>query len=106
MAFELLLAGFIMSVGLAMAGAGTYFYQWLNGQQAMLRYDGKTFVHTLGHLLMSFVCGPFIMLQLGWKHEDNGTLSMGSVLVSALIAFGWSFITGLLLMGIYLSIFG
>jgi hypothetical protein len=106
MAFELMLAGFIMAVGLATAGAGTYFYQWLNGQQAMLRYDGKTFAHTLGHLLMSFICGPFIMLQLGWKHEDNGTLSMTSVMVSALVAFGWSFITGLLLMGIYLMIFG
>lgn len=106
MAFELLLAGFIMAVGLAMAGTGTYFYQWAIGQPAMLRYDGKTFLHTLGHLLMSFVCGPFIMLQLGWKQQDDGTLSMGSVLVSALVAFGWSFITGLLLMGIYLAIFG
>ncbi len=43
MAFELLLAGFIMAVGLAMAGTGTYFYQWAIGQPAMLRYDGKTF---------------------------------------------------------------
>ena len=45
MMFELLLAGFIMAVGLAIAGTGTYFYQWVIGQQAMLRYDGKTFVH-------------------------------------------------------------
>ena len=104
MMFELLLAGFIMAVGLAIAGTGTYFYQWVIGQQAMLRYDGKTFVHTLGHLLMSFVCGPFIMLQMGWKQEDDGTLSIGSVLVSALVAFGWSFITGLFFMGIYLAI--
>ncbi len=106
MAFELLLAAFIMAVGLAMAGTGTYFYQWLNGQQAMLRYDGKNFLGTLGHLLMSFVCGPFIMLQMGWKQEDDGTLSVGSVLVSALVAFGWSFITGLLLIGIYFAITG
>ncbi len=106
MAYELLLAGFIMAVGLAMAGTGTYFYQWAIGEPAMLRYDGKTFLHTLGHLLMSFICGPFIMLQLGWKQQDDGTLSMGSVLVSALVAFGWSFITGLLLMGIYLAFFG
>jgi hypothetical protein len=106
MAFELMLAAFIMAVGLAMAGSGTYFYQWLAGQDAMLRYDGKTYAHAVGNLVMSFICGPFIMLQLGWKQQDNGTLSMGSVLVSALVAFGWSFITGLLLMGIYLAIFG
>ena len=40
MMFELMLAGFIMAVGLAIAGSGTYFYQWLIGEQAMLRYDG------------------------------------------------------------------
>ena len=102
--FELMVAGFIMAVGLAIAGTGTYFYQWVIGQQAILRYDGKTIMHMFGHLFMSFVCGPFIMLQLGWKQEDDGTLSIGSVLVSALVAFGWSFLTGLLFLGIYFSI--
>src|SRR3569623_2803929 len=104
--FELLLAGFSMAVGLSIAGTGTYFYQWMIGQPAMLRYDGKTFVHSLGHLLMSFLCGPFIMLQMGWKQEDDGTLSLGSVLLRALVAFGWSFITGLVILGIYLGITG
>ena len=106
MAFELLLAAFIMGVGLAMAGAGTYFYQWLAGEPAMLRYDGKTWLGMIGHLVMSFVCGPYIMLQLGWRQEDDGTLSVGSVLVSALVAFGWSFVTGLFFLGAYLAILG
>ena len=106
MMFELLLAGFIMAVGLAIAGTGTYFYQWAIGQQAMLRYDGKTIVHMFGHLFMSFVCGPFIMLQMGWQQEDDGTLSVGSILVSALVAVGWSFLTGLFFLGIYFAIVG
>lgn len=106
MMFTLLLAGFIMAIGLAIAGAGTYFYQWVLGQQAILRYDGKTFVHMLGNLFMSFICGPFIMLQMGWRQEDDGTLSVGSVLVGALVAFGWSFITGLLVLSVYLAITG
>ena len=105
MLFEFLLAGFIMAVGLAIAGSGTFFYQWVIGQQAMLRYDGKTIFHMFGHLLMSFLCGPFIMLQMGWRQEQDGTLSIGSVLVSALVAFGWSFITGLFFLGLYLAIF-
>ena len=74
-------------------------------QQAMLRFDGKTFVHTLGHLVMSFVCGPIIMLQMGWRSEKDGTISIGSALLSAFIAFGWSFITGLLFLGAYFAIF-
>jgi hypothetical protein len=105
MTFELLLAAFIMAVGLSIAGSGTYAYQWVRGEQAMLRYDGKTWLGMLGHLFMSFVCGPYIMLQMGWKQEDDGTLSLGSVLVSALVAFGWSFITGLFFLGFYLAIF-
>ncbi|HWA20717.1 MAG TPA: hypothetical protein VG757_17150 [Devosia sp.] len=104
MTFEFLLAGMIMFVGLSIAGAGTHLYQWRVGEQAMLRYDGKTFLHTLGHLAMSFVCGPYIMLQMGWKQEDDGTLSVGSVLISALVAFGWSFITGLIFLGAYFSV--
>jgi hypothetical protein len=104
MTFELILAAFIMGVGLAMAGAGTHFYQWLAGQQAMLRYDGRNWLGTMGHLTMSFICGPYIMLQMGWRQEDDGTLSIGSVLLSALVAFGWSFITGLFFMGLYVAL--
>ncbi len=102
---ELVLAGFIMAVGLSIAGAGTHLYQGFAKQQAMLRYDGKTFVAALGHLAVSFICGPYIMLQMGWRQEDDGTLSLGSALISALVAFGWSFITGLIVMGTYFSIF-
>ena len=35
---ELLLAGLIMAVGLAIAGVGTYLYQWLANTQAALRW--------------------------------------------------------------------
>jgi hypothetical protein len=101
---ELLLAAFLIGVGLCIAGAGTHLYQWLAKQQAMLRYDGKTFAGSMGHLAMSFVCGPYIMLQMGWQHEDDGTISMTSALVSALVAFGWAFITGLMFMGAYVAL--
>lgn len=104
MAFELVLAAFIMLVGFSVAAAGTYCYQWLAGQQAILRYDGKTWFGSMGHLAMSFVCGPYILLQMGWRQEDDGTLSLGSVLVSAIVAFGWSFVTGLFFMGLYLAV--
>ena len=106
MMFELMIAAFIMAVGLAIAGTGTYFYQWVIGQQAMLRYDGKTIIHMFGHLFMSFVCGPFIMLQMGWQQERGGTLSLSMALVSAFVAFGWAFITGLLVLGGYFTIVG
>ena len=101
---ELLLAAFLIGVGLCIAGAGTHLYQWLARQQAMLRYDGKTFVNSIGNLAMSFVCGPYIMLQMGWQQEEGGALSMTSALVSALVAFGWAFITGLLFMGVYVAV--
>ncbi|WP_224702767.1 DUF6949 family protein [Devosia aquimaris] len=104
MTTELLLAAFLIGVGLCIAGAATHLYQWRAGQPAVLRYDGETFLGSLGNLAMSFVCGPYIMLQIGWRHEDNGTLSMTSALVSAIVAFGWAFITGLLFLGAYVAI--
>lgn len=103
---ELVLAGFIMSVGLCVAAMGTYLYQWFSNQQAMLRYDGKTYLHMIGNVAMSFLCGPFIMLQMGWQQERGGTLSLSMALVSAFVAFGWAFITGLLVLGGYFSIVG
>jgi len=106
MASEFMVATLIMAVGLCVAGAGTHLYQALSKQQAMLRYDGPTFLHSVGNLAMSFFCGPYIMLQLGWRQESGGTLSLGSALLSAFVAFGWSFITGLLVMGAYISVIG
>ena len=101
---ELLLAGLIMATGLTIAGMGTHLYQGFAKTQAMLRYDGKTFLHTLGHLAMSFVCGPYIMLQMGWKNDQKGTLSLTLALVAAFVAFGWAFVTGLIFLGSYFAV--
>lgn len=101
---ELLLAGLIMATGLTIAGMGTHLYQGFAKTQAMLRYDGKTFLHTLGHLAMSFVCGPYIMLQMGWKNDQKGTLSLTLALVAAFVAFGWAFVTGLIFVGSYFAV--
>jgi len=104
MSFEFLLAAYMIAVGLAIAGAGTHLYQWVYREQAVLRYDGRTYLAAMGHLAMSFVCGPYIMLQMGWRQQDDGTLSISSALVSALVAFGWSFLTGLFFVGLYVAI--
>lgn len=101
MSRELLLAAFIMGVGLCVAGAGTHLYQALARQQAMLRMDGRSLFGSIGHLMMSIVCGPYIMLHMGWQHEDDSTLSMTSALIGALVAFTWAFVTGLFFMSIY-----
>lgn len=101
---ELLLAAFIMGVGICVAGAGTHLYQWLSRQQMGFGFEGTTPVRALVHSAMVVICGPYIMLQLGWRHEANGTISLGPALVSALVAFGWAFITGLLFVGTYVAI--
>lgn len=101
--FQFMVAGFVMAVGLCVAGAATHLYQGFARQEAMLRYDGKNYLSSMGHVAMSFVCGPYIMLQLGWRHEPGNTISVGPALLSALVAFGWAFITGLLFMGAYFA---
>ncbi len=103
---ELLLAAFLTSVGIAIAGTGTHLYQALRKEQAMLRYDGKTLLGAFGNLAVSFFCGPYIMLQLGWQREQGGTLSISMALVSAFVAFGWAFITGLIVIGTWFALVG
>lgn len=106
MQFELLLTVFIMGVGLSVSGAATHLYQMFAKERAMLRYDGNSYLASLGHLAMSFVCGPFIMLQLGWQTEDGDTVSISSMLLASFVAFGWAFISGLLFLGIFFAIVG
>lgn len=96
---ELLAAAFSIGMGLCIAGAVTHLYQWLAKQQAALRYEGETFLGSMGNLALSFVCGPYIMLQTGWRTEEDGTISTTSALVSAVVAFSWAFLTGLLFLG-------
>jgi hypothetical protein len=103
---EFMLAGFIMAVGFSVAGAGTHLYQLLTKEQAMLRFDGRTVPQMFGLIAVSFICGPYIMMQLGWQQEQGGTISVSSALLSAFIAFGWAFITGLLIVGTYFAITG
>lgn len=104
MSSELVLAAFLIGVGLCVAGAATHAYQGLAKQQAMLRYDGATYLASLGNLAMSFVCGPYLMLQMGWNHEEAGAMRMTSVLIGSLVAFGWAFVTGMLFVGIYIAL--
>ncbi len=103
---EFMLAVFLMAVGISVAGAGTHLYQGLTQQQAMLRYDGRTVFGMLGNLIMSFVCGPYIMLKMGLRSDEGETISLSQLLIAALVGFGWAFITGLLLVAMYIAITG
>ena len=103
---EFMLAVFLMAVGVSVAGAGTHLYQGLTQQQAMLRYDGRTLFGMFGHLIMSFVCGPYIMLKLGLRTNEGETISISQALIASSVAFGWAFITGLLFTGFYMAIAG
>jgi hypothetical protein len=106
MSNDIVLTLFIIAVGLSFAAAGTHLYQAVWRERAALRFDGRSYLATLGHLAMSFLCGPYIMLQLGWQQEPDDTISIGSALLSSFIAFGWSFIVGLLLLGSYMAALG
>jgi Family of unknown function (DUF6949) len=101
---ELILAIFIMAIGLSVAGAGTHLYQLVARGPAVLSYAGKTFLASLGHLAVSFICGPYIMLQMGWRTGEGVPMSVVSALVAAFVAFGWAFITGMLFLSVYFAV--
>ncbi|MCF6343924.1 MAG: hypothetical protein L3J15_04500 [Devosiaceae bacterium] len=103
MSNDLVLALFIMAVGLSVAGVGAHLYQFILRAPAMLSYTGKTYLSSLGNLFISFVCGPYIMLNLGFNNQKEEALPKPFILLAALISFGWAFITGLMFMNIYLA---
>ena len=106
MAIELLAAFVIVATGTAFSGASTYLYQWLSRQEAQLQYGGENVLGAIGNLLLSFVCGPFIMLGLGWRRDSAGGLHLGQAFLSAFIAFGWSFFVGLIVLWFYMGVMG
>ena len=102
----IVLSIFIMAVGLCVAGMGTHLYQLVWRVPATIGYGGKTYLATLGHLSVSFFCGPYIMLNMGLNRPGEEKRSYFTVLFASFIAFSWSFITGLIIVGFYIGFFG
>lgn len=106
MTTEFFLSLFIMAVGLSFAGAFTHLYQGISNETAKLRFDGENYLGSLGLLAMSFLCGPYIMMKLGWHGEDGSAAPVGNMLLGSMVGFGWGFINGLLLLGLFFAITG
>lgn len=101
-----MLALFIMAVGLSAAGAVTHLYQAVTRAPAELSFAGATYIASMFRVFISFVCGPYIMLQMGLVPGDDNRPKVGMALLGAFVGFGWAFITGLLLMSVYLAVSG
>lgn len=101
---ELVLALYIIGVGLSVAGMATHLYQGIARQAAAFRWDGNSILEGIFNLLVSFVCGPYIILRMGWRSEEGaGAASPVNALLASFIAFGWSFFTGLMVLGSYVA---
>lgn len=101
---QLLLALFIIGFGLCVAGVGTHLYQSLSRQPAEFRIHGRTMLEGFGNLFVTFVCGPYLLLRLGLRSDAKGQVSTVNVLLSAFLAFTWSFVTGMMLLATYISV--
>ncbi|WP_127143210.1 DUF6949 family protein [Pelagibacterium montanilacus] len=101
---DLVLSMFIIGVGLCVAGMGTHLYQGVARQTAVFRWHGETGIEAVLNLFVSFVCGPYLMLRLGFSSDESNRISTTSALLASFIAFGWSFFTGLMILGTYVGI--
>ncbi|MCD7059920.1 DUF6949 family protein [Pelagibacterium xiamenense] len=101
---ELMLALYIIGIGLSVAGMATHLYQGLARQPAGFRLEGESIFGGIFNLFVSFICGPYIILRMGWRPEGGGQLSTVNVLLASFIAFGWSFFTGLMVLGSYVAV--
>ncbi len=100
---ELVLAVFLVAIGMSVAGTGTHLYQQVARKVAEFRVDSRNAMASVVSLFVVFICGPYMMLRLGWRADANGRASAINVLLAAFIAFSWSFVTGLMVVGTYVS---
>lgn len=100
----LVLALFIIALGMSVAGTGTYLYQTLSRQTAGFRISGETAVEGVMNLFIIFICGPYLLLRMGCQSDGRGQISIINVLLAAFIAFSWSFVSGLMILGTYVSL--
>ena len=101
---QLLLAFFLIGIGMSVAGTGTHLYQQIARKAAGFRVDGRNALESIAGLFVVFICGPYMMLRLGFRADSSGRLSTINVLLGAFIGFSWSFVTGLMLVGTYVSL--
>ncbi|WP_404403344.1 DUF6949 family protein [Pelagibacterium halotolerans] len=100
---ELVLALYIIGIGLSVAGMSTHLYQGLARQPAGFRLEGGSIAGGIFNLFVGFICGPYIILRMGWRPSGSGQVSTVNVLLASFIAFGWSFFTGLMVLGSYVA---
>lgn len=101
---ELIAAFFIIGVGMSVSGMATHLYQGLSRQVAGFRFYGETALESVLNIFIVFICGPYLMLRTGWSADSSGKISTVNVMLAAFIAFAWSFVTGLTILGTYLSV--
>jgi len=101
---ELVLAGFFMAFGLATSGALTHLAQSVTGKPLGFGFESNDPFLRIGKVLVAALCGPYLLLQAGWAAERDGTLTIGPALMTALVAFGWAFITGLMLLALAINL--
>lgn len=101
---QLVLALFIIGFGLCTAGMLTHLYQGLSRETAGMRVYGATAARSFVNIVVTFFCGPYIMLRLGWQSGEASDFPIVNVLLAAFIAFAWSFVTGLMILGSYVAI--
>jgi|TARA_R100000687_G_C6309098_1_gene99585 hypothetical protein len=101
---HLILALFLIAVGMSVAGTGTHLYQQVARKVAEFRVEGANALESLVNLFVMFICGPYMMLRLGMRADASGRASTVNVMLAAVIAFGWSFVTGMMVVGTYISV--
>lgn len=100
---QLVLAAFIIAIGMSVAGMGTHLYQGLSRQIAGFRISGETVWEGIANLFVTFICGPYILIRNGFQADRGGRLFSIDAFLAAFIAFAWSFVTGLMLLGTYVA---
>lgn len=104
MAFELIVIGFAIATGYVAAGLVTSLYSLVTNRPASFQTPADSFGQKVLQVPVVVLGGPFILLRNALRGRAIENRPLGWVFMSLFIVMSWSFVSGLFVMHLALSI--
>lgn len=101
---ELLLTAYIVCAGFVCSGVLASFIQLWKPEPVGFNIEYKSWLDGIFGVLFCVFAGPFIIMRNTIRGRRIEKRPMGFVVMASIVAFLWSFCTGLLIMHFTLSI--
>ena len=101
---EALVFTYVIAVGFVTAGVLSSFIQLVSGQPMRFMVEHRSFVASIGSVILRVFAGPEILMRNAWRGMIIEKRPRGWFWLAAGVAVFWSLLIGCLLIDILLSV--